>query len=529
MRGQRKELHRGRLVSCYADRPATVQSMLDTSFAHAASRLAVIDGEVRLTYAEVARLSEAIAARLAARGVRPGARVAVMLDNGLDAVLSVAAIARLGAILVPLGPRLRAPEIAYILGNAEPAAIIHGAEFATEIAGTCAPERDCLDTSSAAWRAAGLGAAPPPPAAAAEDDIFAILYTSGTTGRPKGAMLTHLNVVHSCLHWQEVHGLGTHDRTLLCVPWSHVTGLCGVLLPFLQAGGSVMMMATFKRRCFLECVQQERITHALLVPAMYALCLLEPDLSAFDLSSWRIGAFGGAPMPGPTVERFARACPGLQLRDCYGATETTSPATITPLGPGADRAGSVGRPVPCGQLVIMDEQGCELEPGEQGEIWIAGPMVVPGYWRAPAADAEAFAGGYWKSGDIGSIDADGYVRIADRKKDMINRAGFKVYPAEVESTLIGLPGVVEAAVVARPDEVLGETVAAFLCVAEGGAAEAPLTEASVRAWCAARMADYKVPQHIFVSCDPLPRNTNGKLQKAELRAALAASAQAGQA
>jgi acyl-CoA synthetase (AMP-forming)/AMP-acid ligase II len=520
----RIELHRGRLVACYADRPATVQAMLHRSFADAAGRLAIVDGPARLTYAEVAHRSATVAAGLAARGVGPGDRVAVMLDNGLDAVLSVAGIARLGAVLVPLGTRLRAPEIAYILGNAEPAAVIHGAAFASEVAGAGAADGGCLDTSSPAWRTLGQGVAASPPVAAAEDDVFAILYTSGTTGRPKGAMLTHLNVVHSCLHWQEVHRLGPDDRTLLCVPWSHVTGLCGVLLPFLHAAGTVVTMAEFKRRRFLELAQQEGITHALMVPAMYNLCLLEPDLAAFDLSSWRIGAFGGAPMPAPTVERFARAFPGLQLRDCYGATETASPATITPLGAGADRAGSVGRPVPCGHVIIMDEEGREVGPGERGEIWIAGPMVVPGYWRAPAAEEAAFAGGYWKSGDIGSIGADGYVSIADRKKDMITRAGFKIYPAEVESALAGLDGVIEAAVVGRPDDMLGEAVAAFLYVADRGP-----TAAQVRAWCAARMADYKVPQHIIIASTPLPRNANGKIQKGELRAALAVSAAEGQA
>jgi acyl-CoA synthetase (AMP-forming)/AMP-acid ligase II len=175
-------------------------------------------------------------------------------------------------------------------------------------------------------------------------------------------------------------------------------------------------------------------------------------------------------------------------------------------------------------VIIMDEEGREVGPGERGEIWIAGPMVVPGYWRAPAAEEAAFAGGYWKSGDIGSIGADGYVSIADRKKDMITRAGFKIYPAEVESALAGLDGVIEAAVVGRPDDMLGEAVAAFLYVADRGP-----TAAQVRAWCAARMADYKVPQHIIIASTPLPRNANGKIQKGELRAALAVSAAEGQA
>ena len=275
-------------------------------------------------------------------------------------------------------------------------------------------------------------------------------------------MLTHFNVVHSCLHWQEVFRLVPGERTLLCVPWSHVAGLCGVVLPFLHVGALLITMADFKRREFLRLAEQERITHALLVPAMYGLCLLEPDLSAFDLSAWRIGAYGSAPMPEPTAARFAAACPGLHLCNCYGATETTSPATIMPPGEGAAHPGSVGRTVPCGDIRLMDEDGREVAAGETGELWIAGPMVVPGYWQRDDATRTEFAAGYWKSGDIGSIDADGFVRIVDRKKDMINRGGFKIYPAELENALAGIEGVVEAAIVGRADPMLGEAVVAFL-------------------------------------------------------------------
>ena len=231
-----------------------------------------------------------------------------------------------------------------------------------------------------------------------------------------------------------------------------------------------------------------------------------------DLAQWRLGLYGSAPMPEPTIRRFAQAFPNLQMCNCYGATETTSPATLMPPGDGVRHAESIGQVVPCGDIRVMDDEGRELPPGAEGEFWIGGPMIVPGYWRNDEANATSFAGGYWKSGDIGAVDAAGYVRISDRKKDMINRGGFKVYPAEVESVLTGIEGVLEAAVVGHPDQILGEIVVAFLNVS----GNLP-TEAQVREYCGTMMADYKVPGRVVVGCSPLPRNANGKIQKAELR------------
>ncbi len=524
MQRTRKELHFNRLMDCYAERPATVNEMLSRSFAQSADQTAVVDGACRMSYAQLGVRAAALACELAERGVRSGDRVAVMLHNGVDAVVSVVAIARVGAVLVPLGTRLRRPEITYIFQDAEPVAVIYAAEFAAEMPASGPAAALRFECGSAAWTAMQVSGSVSKTSgsAAAEtgtEDVFAILYTSGTTGKPKGAMLTHLNVVHSCLHWEEAHALQRGERTALCVPWSHVSGLCGVLLPFLYLGGTLITLADFKRRNFLELAQRERITHALMVPAMYGLCLLEPDLASFDLGRWRIGVYGGASMPEPTIARFAQAFPDLHMCNAYGATETTSPATIMPAGQGVAHADSIGQTVRCGDIRVMDDHGCELPAGEEGEMWIAGPMVVPGYWRNDESNASAFAGGYWKSGDIGAIDAQGYVRIADRKKDMINRGGFKVYPAEVESALTGLDGVVEAAVVGRPDSMLGEGVVAFLNAAPGA-----LTEYAVRAWCAERMADYKVPGRVVIGQQPLPRNANGKIQKAELRQMAAALA-----
>ena len=514
----RAELHWDRVVACYPARAADLASQIAAIAAERPEAIAVIEGDVRLSYADIYTQAGSLAALLTAGGVSPGDRVAVMLANGADAVRAVVAILRLGAVLVAVSTRSRAVELDHVCSDSAPAAIIHGPEFADVVADAPTAPAARYDVSAAEWRdaIARLDFAPPAPSID-EDALFAILYTSGTTGKPKGAMLTHLGAIHSCLHWRDAFGLGSGERTLVCVPWAHVSGLCGVVMPFLYLGGTLVMLPEFKRRAALELAARERITHALMVPAMYGLCLLEPDLAEFALKDWRIAAYGGAPMPEPTIARFAAAFPWLAMCNAYGATETTSPATIMPPGEGTARADSIGRVVTCGDIRVMDEQGREVPPGTNGELLIAGPMVSPGYWRNEAATATAFVGGYWRSGDIGSIDAEGYVRIADRKKDMIIRGGFKIYPAEVESVLAGLNGVIEAAVVGRADPMLGEAVVAFVTAEDGGP-----SSHQVREWCAERLSDYKVPAQVIVAASALPRNANGKIQKADLRERAAA-------
>ena len=278
-------------------------------------------------------------------------------------------------------------------------------------------------------------------------------------------------------------------------------------------GGCVIMLREFKARAFLELAARERMTHTLVVPAIYNLCLREPDFDRFDLSAWRIGGFGGAPMPAGTIRTLAERLPGLTLMNAYGATETTSPTTIMPMGRQAENLDSVGAVVPCGDVRVMDDAGREVARGESGELWIAGPMVVPGYWDNPEATAREFADGFWKSGDIGSIDAEGFVRVFDRKKDLVNRGGYKIHSAEVESVLSLHPSVVESALVAQPDPVLGEKAHAHVVTHDPAC-----TADALRAHCARHLADYKVPDFVTLHAEPLPRNANGKLLKRLLRA-----------
>ena len=349
----------------------------------------------------------------------------------------------------------------------------------------------------------------------AEEDTALILYTSGTTGRPKGAMLTHLNLIHSVMHFEACMRLTCDDRSALAVPASHVTGVVAVIATMLRIGGAVILLREFKAATYIRDAAVERVTYTVLVPAMYNLILLQPEFDRHDLSAWRVGGYGGAPMPVATIDTLAKKLPQLILTNAYGATESTSPVTIMPAGDTREHADTIGVTVPCGDVFIMDDKGIEVPRGTTGEIWIGGPMMVKGYWDNPEATAREFTAGFWHSGDLGSMDADGYVRIFDRKKDMLNRGGFKIYSVEVENVLMALSGVVEAAIIGRPCPVLGERVHAFI-----NTADAVITVEAVRAHCAANLADYKVPETVSFVTAPLPRNPNGKLMKRLLRATL---------
>lgn len=516
----RREAHFGdRMVRCFAVRAAHVFAIFELAVTAGPHREALVAGDVRLTYAALANEVESVAAGLAGLGVGMGDRVGLLLGNRAEFVTTLLACLRLGAIAVPLGTRLQAPEIAYILDHSGTAVLVHEADLADRLP----PAEDvpklrhrvCIGGTAARslpFTALKGSGTPPAMTMPAEEDTAVILYTSGTTGRPKGAMLSHFNIVHSALHFQYCMGLGPTDRSLLAVPASHVTGLVAILVAAWQGGGAVVMMPEFRAGDFLALAARERLTHTIMVPAMYNLCLLQPDFDRHDLSAWRIGGYGGAPMPPATIQRLARTLPQLQLMNAYGATETTSPTTMMPPQFTATHGDSVGIAAPCADIVVVGPDGREVPPGESGEIWIGGPMVVGGYWDNPEATASSFVAGYWKSGDIGSIDADGFVRVFDRLKDMINRGGYKVFSVEVENVLSRHPGVLECAIVARPCPVLGERVHAFVTRRDPA-----VTEAELRQFCQGLLADYKIPETYTLLDTPLPRNANGKLLKRVMR------------
>ena len=534
-----------RVVRCFDNRPAHLPEMLADTIARHPLAEALVCGDTRLTYADLDRQVAHLGAGLAALGVAVGDRVVVFIDNRPEFVLVLLALLRLGAVAVPVGVREQRPGLSYIVRQCAAVALVADAGLSDRLPrASDAPalrwtllvdeqeaeqdaEQDVEPTSSAAGlagtdglagQALWLHALGDSRAAAfawhqpVETDVAVILYTSGTTGHPKGAMLTHLNIVHSLLHYQACMRLQPDDRSALAVPASHVTGLVAVVLAMFRIGGCVVVLPGFKADAFIALMARERITHTLMVPAMYTLCLMSPALAGADLSTWRVGGYGGAPMPATSIDALAARLPALTLLNAYGATETSSPASLMPAGQTRSHADSVGVALPAADILVMDDDGRAVAPGETGELWIAGPMVVPGYWANPEANAASFTAGYWHSGDLGSVDAQGYVRVYDRKKDMLNRGGFKIYSVEVENTLMGWPGLVEAAIVGRPCPVLGERVHAYV-----HAPGQPADDAALRQFCAARLSDYKVPETFTWCTEPLPRNANGKLMKRLLR------------
>ena len=516
----RREAHYGdRLVACFVERPRTIDLILREAAAKNPGGEALVDGKDRFSYADVDRIAHEVAGGLIARGVVPGDRVALLISNRAEFVFALFGALRAGAVVVPLNTREQKPEIEFNLANAGVKLFIFEAGLSERVpdaasvpllnhrisVGGTVADAEPFDT----LRVPGASVAP---IEVAEEAPAFILYTSGTTGKPKGAVLTQLSVAMSAIHYEFCWELTEKDRAVMAVPATHVTGLIAILLTMVRVRGTTILQSVFKAADFLALAAAERATYTLMVPAMYNLCLLQAEFERYDLSAWRVGGYGGSPMPTATVLALAAKLPNLHLVSAYGSTETSSPSTLTPIGAGADRIDTVGRVVPCAEVRIVDDDGHEVSAGETGEIWISGGHVVAGYWNNPEATKAGFTAGFWHSGDIGSLAEDGYLRILDRKKDMINRGGYKIYSAEVEDVLSHHPKIGEAAVVAEPDPVLGEKVHAYVLPKV-----AALTADEVKLFCRERLSDYKVPDFVTFVDQPLPRNANGKILKRALR------------
>jgi long-chain acyl-CoA synthetase len=518
----RYELHYGaRIIRCFVERPRSVHEMLANAVARRPHGLALICGEERVSYSELDALVGQAAGALSALGVGKGDRVAMVLGNSIEFVVVLFAAARLGAVSVPLNIRHTLAENSHIIKDCAAKVVVHDFDVSNRVP---TPDVEASLKHAVAIRREGgatlaelRGAAPIGEAeAVGEEETATILYTSGTTGRPKGAMLTHLSIAHSVIHYRWTMGLTEDDRALIAVPMSHVTGLIALVHAMVHCAGTLVVMPAFKASEFIDLAARHRMTYSLIVPAMFNLCLLAPNFDKADLAAWRVAAFGGAIMPEATLERIAEKLPNLKLLNCYGSTETTSPAAIMPPEHTVARKESVGLAVSCGDILVMDTDGVEAPRGEPGEIYIGGAMVAPGYFNNPEATEREFNAGYWKSGDLGIMDEKGYLRVIDRIKDVINRGGYKIYASEVENVLLEHPAVVEVAVVAKPCPVLGERVHAFVVLRHA------VEESELQRHCADVLSDYKVPETVRRLEGMLPRNANGKVLKRSLREILTA-------
>ena len=475
-------------VSRYDGLPASLVQMLRRTVERDPGReaLAQTGGGPRLTYRELWDRAVRVAGGLRASGVRRGDRVALRLGNGVDWVLAFFGTALAGGVAVPVNTRLAESEVSYVLSDSGAAYVV-------------APGEPLPDGDPHAVEDAGPG------------DPAAIFYTSGTTGFPKGALTTHENFLSNCESCRRILRSSAADeppRTLISVPLFHVTGCNSQLLFAVYMAGTSVIMPQFDVGVFLEAIETERIDVLTSVPAIYWLAINQPRFAGTDVSSVRALSYGGAPIAPDLVGRIMKAFPGARLGNGFGLTETSSVATYLPHEYAAAHADSVGFPVPVCDLRI-ETSGTD----DVGELLIRGPNVVAGYWNKPEATAAAFTNGWLHTGDLARIDADGLVYIVDRAKDMINRGGENVYCVEVENALAGAPGVYEAAVVSVPDEVMGEKVGAVLVPVPG----ATLDVQAVVAYLRERIADFKVPEHLAVQPDPLPRNPGGKLLKRRIR------------
>jgi len=483
-------------------------------------RVALDYEDRHLTYADladrIARLSSLLADRL---GIRQGDRIAHLGKNDPEILTLVFACARLGAIYVPLNWRLAVPELDYILGNAEPAALFADGEFAATaeslknapgagrriIWGAARPGWLEHEAEMRAARPIGDGAG-----AGDRSDALMIVYTSGTTGRPKGAVLTQDAIFHTAVNGMLAFGLTARDISLNALPMFHVGGLNIQCLPLLHAGGRVIIHRVFDPGRALQTIAQRRVTLFIAVPAMLAALLAHPDWAGADLSSLRNLCTGASTVPESMVQ--AVLARGLAINQVYGTTETAPTVAYTLPGVTGKRAASCGQPAMHAALKVVDEQGCELGVGQTGELWAKGPNIMREYWRDPVATAEALVDGWFRTGDLAHRDQDGFYYIDDRLKDVIISGGENIYSAELEQVLAECPKIAESAVVAGPDPRWTEVPVAVIVAKPGQKLEAD----EVLALFEGRLARYKHPKRV-VFAQALPRNAMGKVLKYVLR------------
>jgi len=453
--------------------------------------LAVVDPRRELTDRGFADEVARVAGGLAGMGVGRGDVVATMLPNRGELAVTLFAAWRLGAALTPINPALTADEAGYQAADAAAKVAVIDGDTAPRLEGGSARLVDLDELASLEGEVD-----PPEPSF---DDTALLVYTSGTTGRPKGVILDHANVKAMVGMLGEHLGLGADDRALLVLPLFHANALLASLLVPLATGGSTVILEGFSKSGFWDEVERWRPTYFSLVPAMYLMLnAMDPDVQP-DTSSLRFCVCGAAPVPAQALTDFYERY-RTPIVEGYGLSETTVACTLDPLD-GPQKPGTVGPPLP----------GCEVRIADDGEVLVRGPNVMRGYLNKPDATAEALVDGWLHTGDMGELDEDGYLKIVDRKKGMIIRGGENIYPTEIENLLTEHPGVLEAAVVGRSDEVMGEEPVAF--VAFSG--EEVDTE-ELRAFAAERLARYKVPRE-FRPIDQLPRNPVGKLDKPTMR------------
>ncbi|MFF2445581.1 class I adenylate-forming enzyme family protein [Neobacillus sp. NPDC058068] len=519
------EVHFNREVKVFENRPKNLHAMLkETAQKYSSHEVLVMNGN-RLTYKEMHEKVEQIAGNLQnSLCVKKGDRVALLLGNSIEFCLLVFACAKLGAIVVPLNTRLREDELSFMIQQSNSKILVVDDEFLEKVesmrdldfiknvqyfflVGNRTPNRkdylpfEILEQPSSVAEVH-----------VTEEDPLFIMYTSGTTGLPKGAIGSHLGAIHSAINYEYVLKTNDKARTLIAVPLFHVTGLIGQLFHMVKVGGTSVILRRFKTEEYIRLTVEQNVSFLFNVPTIYNMMMAHSDFSLYSYSKVNCIAYGGAPMSSETIYKLKKYFPNSYLHNAYGATETSSPATIMPQIFNESKVASVGLPVPVGEIRVVNDLDEPCKSGEVGELLIKGPMIVEGYWNYEVANQTSFHNEFWRSGDLAKIDEDGFVYIVDRKKDLINRGGEKIFSIEVENVLYNHPKVFEVAVVGVPDPLFGEIVKAVIVPK----ADETIESQEIKDFVADRLANFKVPKLVeFVS--ELPRNAAGKIIKNVLK------------
>ncbi|MFC0863891.1 class I adenylate-forming enzyme family protein [Sphaerimonospora cavernae] len=514
--------------------PSTFRALLEITRFHG-DKVFVVYSDERYTYEEHFRLAATLAHRLVDDyGVRKGDRVAIAMRNYPEWIVSFSAALAVGAVAVPLNAWWTEQELTYGLADSGAKVVIADGERAERLSGAGLPvivtRGDGADRANWASWAEVLGEVRAdvtlPPVEVGPEDPATIFYTSGTTGRPKGALGSNLNlgqapmtVAYATMRGVALSGrdpagaAGKRTNTLLAVPLFHATGCFAVLLTTMFSGGGLVLMYKWDAGVALELIEREKVTGMTGVPTNAWQLLSHPSLRDRDISSLGSISYGGAPAPPKLLERVTELLPGRTPSNGYGMTETSALAIYNSGRDYLAKPDSIGHPLAVVDVKVCDPLGEELPPGQVGELCVRGPIVIMGYWNRPGATAETFVDGWLHTGDLARVDEEGFVYVVDRAKDMVIRGGENVYCAEVEAALFEHPAVDDAAVIGIPDDELGEQVGAVVRFRPGSAA----TTEELREFLRGRLAAFKVPVRFWFRDAELPRNPGGKVLKTLLR------------
>ncbi|MER5585735.1 acyl-CoA synthetase [Streptomyces asoensis] len=464
--------------------------------------------DYRTLHTRTTRLAHA----LRARGVRRGDRIAYLGPNHPSYLETLFAAGTLGAVFVPLNTRLAGPEIAYQLADSGAKALVFGPSHAGLVAGLPGNTdvRTYVEVGGEYEEALAAASDEPIDTPVAPDDTCIIMYTSGTTGRPKGAMLTHGNLTWNAVNVLVDTDLIADERALVCAPLFHTAGLNMLTLPVLLKGGCCVLVEAFDPEATFDLIERHRITFMFGVPTMFEQVARHPRWAEADLSSLRILTCGGSPVSTPLIAAYQRR--GLTFLQGYGMTEASPGTLFLDAEHAISKAGSAGVPHFFSDVRVVRPDLAPVRTGETGEVVVRGPHVMPGYWGLPEETAASFADGWFRSGDAARVDEDGYVHIVDRIKDMIISGGENIYPAEIEDLLLAHPDIVECAVIGVSDDKWGEVPRAVVVLRDGASTDPDELLASL----AGRLAKYKIPKSVVVA-DALPRTASGKLLKSRVR------------